>query len=403
MLKGALIGAGATTIAVGFYCVAKKALCGSKCNKQTTATTSPAVPSARLTPENIKQEFLNRFEELTKFLLDDMKSNYEVPEFHLKYIDRLVRYNCLGGKYNRALYVIRTLVNWKKSLNLPVTEQELLEAQVLGWCVEWLQAFFLVADDIMDASVTRRNQPCWYRVEDVKMTACNDFIILESHMYRMLKSYFGANTTKYVQLVELFHDTTYQTEMGQLFDLRNQYLNKPNVEGDFTSFTLDEYKRIVKYKTAFYSFYMPLACGLIVASVSDAAIFAETKSICLMMGEYFQIQDDYLDCYADPKVLGKVGRDIEERKCCWLVVQALQRVNAEQLKILQDNYGKDDAECVKRVKQLYVDLNMTEIFKQYEEQAEKDMNAAIAKSILKKQNQDIIYADALSLIIKRQK
>jgi hypothetical protein len=27
-----------------------------------------------------------------------------------------------------------------------------------------LQAMFLVADDMMDASITRRGSPCWYRM-----------------------------------------------------------------------------------------------------------------------------------------------------------------------------------------------------------------------------------------------
>ena len=50
---------------------------------------------------------------------------------------------------------------------------------------------------------------------------------------------------------------------------------------------------------------------------------------------YNPTQDDYLDCYGDPAVTGKVGTDIEENKCSWLVVQALERVTPEQRKLLQ--------------------------------------------------------------------
>ena len=153
-----------------------------------------------------------------------------------------------GGKLNRGLTVVHVL----QAIRGPdqLTQPEAHLAAVLGWCIEWLQAFFLVADDVMDGSITRRGQPCWYKIPKVGMTAVNDGFLLQSHMLKIIKKYFGS-TPSYLPLLELFNEVTWQTELGQLLDLTSQ--PPPSVGAiDLDRFTLERYKAIVKYKTAYY-------------------------------------------------------------------------------------------------------------------------------------------------------
>jgi len=57
---------------------------------------------------------------------------------------------------------------------------------VLGWVIEMLQAWLLIADDIMDSSVTRRGQPCWYKVDDLGSAAINDAFLVEMLLFKAL-------------------------------------------------------------------------------------------------------------------------------------------------------------------------------------------------------------------------
>ena len=58
---------------------------------------------------------------------------------------------------------------------------------------------------------------------------------------------------------------------------------------DLSRYTLPTYMRIVTYKTAFYSFYLPVACGLLIGGQGGAGELRLARSICLEMGQYFQV------------------------------------------------------------------------------------------------------------------
>jgi hypothetical protein len=77
---------------------------------------------------------------------------------------------------------------------------------------------FLVADDIMDNSITRRGKTCWYRHEGVGMIAVNDALMLDALIYRLLAKYFSGSQY-YAELVDLFHEVTFDTTAGELADL----------------------------------------------------------------------------------------------------------------------------------------------------------------------------------------
>ncbi|KAK5623250.1 hypothetical protein CRENBAI_017320 [Crenichthys baileyi] len=282
-------------------------------------------------------------------------------------------YNVTGGKKNRGLSVIGSLRELLPPSQL--TQDTVQRALMVGWCIEMVQGFFLMGDDIMDGSVTRRGQLCWYKKDGIGLDAINDIFLLEASVYRLLRRHCRTQPY-YVHLLELFNEITFLSELGQALDLMTA---APLGQIDLSLFSMQKYKAIVKYKTAFYSFYFPVAAAMYMAGIYSEEEHNNAKQILLDMGEFFQIQDDYLDCYGDPVVTGKIGTDIQDNKCSWLVVKALEVMSTKQRTELEACYGRKDEASVAKVKELYNTLQMPTLYHKYEEESYQRLQKLIAQ------------------------
>lgn len=142
---------------------------------------------------------------------------------------------------------------------------------------------------------------------------------------------------------------------------------------------IPRHRLIVIYKTAYYSFYLPVALAMHMSGIpltsspnaTQPNPYELAQSILIPLGEYFQIQDDYLDFSGTPEQIGKIGTDIVDNKCSWCINTALSVASPAQRKVLDENYGKKGAEAEKRIKAIFVEVGVKEKFEVYEEEAYK--------------------------------
>ena len=242
----------------------------------------------------------------------------------------------------------------------------------------------------MDTSSTRR-----FRVDDS--------LWLGAAIYRITKVYFKGQPC-YIDIVEVFQETTYLTRMGELID----YITAPKDHVDLSKFSLEKYvtilsfsrrliagtrhRVIVVFKMAYCSFYLPVALALYMCNIPESYIvpaadgaatvvhpYDIAREILIAMGEYFQIQDDFLDYSGTSEQIEKVGTDIVDNKCTWCINKALSLASAEQRAVLEENYGQKDAVKEARVKEVYEQVGLRQIYAEYEENAYQTLSAKIAE------------------------
>jgi farnesyl diphosphate synthase len=96
----------------------------------------------------------------------------------------------------------------------------------------------------------------------------------------------------------------------------------------------------------------------------------------------------------------------QDNKCSWNINTALKHATPEQRKILDDNYGKKDAEAEARVKEVFsaAPISIPERFEAYEKESYERINALIetvdeANSGMKKE----VFRSFLAKVYKRSK
>lgn len=94
-------------------------------------------------------------------------------------------------------------------------------------------------------------------------------------------------------------------------------------------------KNLIKFKLK--------SCGksYLFNSYKDEKVFNDIEDISYEIGHFYQVQNDFLDCFGEPGVLQKPGTDIEDGKCTWLATLTMEIGNDQQKEIMKKCYGKN--------------------------------------------------------------
>ncbi|KAH9632612.1 hypothetical protein HF086_001855 [Spodoptera exigua] len=239
---------------------------------------------------------------------------------------------------------------------------------VKNW-ISRIESYVLTVDDIVDSSQTRRGKECWHIHSGVGLGAVNDCGLLLSCAFELLEIYFG-NEQIYSDLVKITNQTVIQMCIGQHLDCLYVYRKEKN---DFDKLIKNQIEFFDLVKPAVYSFKFPILLALALVKDRSITFSEEAYNVDLNIGRLLHLQNDYKDVFVDDIKTGKVGTDIQEGKLTWFSLTALQRCTEEQRSIFKESYGSSNPEDVKRIKQLFDDLDLKNLYKQNERSMYEDL------------------------------
>lgn len=258
------------------------------------------------------------------------------------------------------------------------------DAKKVAVAIEILHSALLIHDDVFDKDELRRGKPSIHKqYEDVARK--NNFSD-PKHFGISLATCAGdvgfflsmelINTTnlecdiKY-KVIDIFYKEASQVGLAEMQDI---FFEQSDEE-----FTEQEILKMYTYKTANYTFSLPMMLGALIAEKKNEA--NKLQLIGEKLGIIFQIKDDEISIFGEEKDTGKTTAiDIRDNKKTIHRLILLKKCNEKEKSNLKKIFGnkninKKEIELVRNLmksKEVYDELN--NLMKKLEEEAKKEIN-----------------------------
>jgi geranylgeranyl diphosphate synthase, type I len=246
---------------------------------------------------------------LTKFLSIKQKKLSSVNKWSDDVFNKL-RSFVVSGKTIRGSLVLLISEAFGKKVST--------DSLNISAALELSQAGFLIHDDIIDQDRLRRGLPSTYAyfeevgkqlyIDKYKLFGQNAAICAGDLSFFLSFECLGNinSDTQYSHLLKTFSHEYQYVCLAQMQDVEYGLSNRIP--------SYNEVMSLYRYKTARYSFSLPFAAGSILADIPANGRLRFEK-LGEQMGLLFQLHDDELNLFGNPKESGKpVGSDIREGK-----------------------------------------------------------------------------------------
>ncbi|HEY8998924.1 MAG TPA: polyprenyl synthetase family protein [Candidatus Saccharimonadales bacterium] len=221
-------------------------------------------------------------------------------------------------------------------------------ASVAAGAVEGLHAGLLVIDDVEDSSLTRRGGPTAHVMieQDLKDQGAQGDTTLKARDLATGVGLYVQNKAQTMitdldevpaewrlRTIKAVNREMMLTGVGQLMDVFSTTA---------LPLTREQIEKVALYKTAYYSFLMPLEAGALLAGAEPTDL-GVLEDYSLPAGKAFQLHDDVMGVYGDEVKMGKSPKsDIIEGKQTLLIDYAMEAATPAERAMLTRALGNGE-------------------------------------------------------------